>query len=90
MVLSPLAFLFFMVPLPAIVLYAITFPLQLLAVRQAAWALDLLRSVVLRNRTDGALERVTIPVYGSAAETTERLVKYVQAMYPRLGEHLLG
>ena len=41
-------------------------------------------------RTDGALVRVTSPVYGSAAETTERLVTYVQAMYPRLGEHLPG
>ena len=38
----PLAFLFFMVPLPAIIFYAITFPLQSLAARQAAWALDLL------------------------------------------------
>jgi exosortase len=31
-----------MVPLPAIIFYAITFPLQSLAARQAAWVLDLL------------------------------------------------
>ena len=41
-VLFPLAFLFFMVPLPAILFYAVTFPLQSLAARQAAWVLDLL------------------------------------------------
>ncbi|MBI2524672.1 MAG: exosortase, partial [Candidatus Rokubacteria bacterium] len=40
--LFPLAFLFFMVPLPAILFYAVTFPLQSLAAQQAAWALDLL------------------------------------------------
>lgn len=38
----PLAFLFFMVPLPAILFYAIAFPLQNLAARNAAWTLDLL------------------------------------------------
>jgi exosortase len=41
-VVFPLVFLFFMVPLPAIIFYAITFPLQSLAARQAAWVLDLL------------------------------------------------
>ncbi len=35
-VLFPLAFLFFMVPLPAILFYAVTFPLQSLAAQQAA------------------------------------------------------
>ena len=39
-VLFPLAFLFFMVPLPGVVFYAITFPLQRLAAEQAAWTLD--------------------------------------------------
>jgi exosortase len=39
-VLFPLAFLFFMVPLPGVFFYAITFPLQQLAARQAAWALE--------------------------------------------------
>lgn len=41
-VLFPLAFLFFMVPLPGVVFYAITFPLQRLAAEQAAWTLDAL------------------------------------------------
>jgi len=43
----PLAFLFFMVPLPGVVFYSITFPLQRLAAEQAAWALDLLGIPVL-------------------------------------------
>jgi exosortase len=43
----PLGFLIFMVPLPASLLYAITFPLQNLAATQAAWSLDLLGIPVL-------------------------------------------
>lgn len=43
----PLAFLLFMVPLPATLLYAVTFPLQGLAATQAAWVLDLLGVPVL-------------------------------------------
>jgi exosortase len=46
-VLFPLAFLFFMVPLPGVIFYAITFPLQHLAARQAAWALETLGVPVL-------------------------------------------
>lgn len=46
-VLFPLAFLFFMVPLPGVVFYAITFPLQHLAAEQAAWTLDALGIPVL-------------------------------------------
>ena len=46
-VLFPLAFLFFMVPLPGVVFYAITFPLQRLAAEQAAWTLDALGIPVL-------------------------------------------
>jgi exosortase len=45
--LLPLAFLFFMVPLPGVIFYAITFPLQNLAARQAAWTLDALGVPVL-------------------------------------------
>lgn len=58
--------------------------------RETTAKVEMVRNAVLRNRTDGALVRVTSPVYGSVADTTERLVKYVQAMYPRLGEHLPG
>jgi exosortase len=45
--LFPLAFLFFMVPLPGVIFYAITFPLQQLAAQQAAWTLDTLGVPVL-------------------------------------------
>lgn len=46
-VLFPLAFLFFMVPLPGIIFYSVTFPLQRLAAEQAAWTLDALGVPVL-------------------------------------------
>ena len=46
-VLFPLAFLFFMVPLPGVIFYAITFPLQQLAAQQAAWTLETLGVPVL-------------------------------------------
>ena len=45
--LFPLAFLFFMVPLPGVIFYAVTFPLQRLAAEQAAWTLDALGIPVL-------------------------------------------
>ena len=46
-VLFSLAFLIFMVPLPGVIFYAITFPLQQLAAQQAAWTLDALGVPVL-------------------------------------------
>jgi exosortase len=46
-ILFPLAFLFFMVPLPGVIFYAITFPLQQLAAQQAAWSLETLGVPVL-------------------------------------------
>jgi exosortase len=45
--LFPLAFLFFMIPLPGVIFYAITFPLQNVAARQAAWTLEVLGVPVL-------------------------------------------
>lgn len=45
----PLFLLFFMVPIPAIIYNNITFPLQLLASRAAASALDLMNIPVLRS-----------------------------------------
>ena len=45
LVLFPLCYPVFMVPLPSILFYAVTFPLQRLAAEQAAWALDLLRGL---------------------------------------------
>jgi exosortase len=46
-VLFPLAFLFFMIPLPAVLFYAVAFPLQSLAAQNAAWTLDHLGVPVL-------------------------------------------
>lgn len=43
----PLGFFFFMVPLPGVVFYAVTFPLQRLAAAQAAWTLEALGVPVL-------------------------------------------
>jgi exosortase len=43
----PLLFLFFMLPLPATLFYAVTAPLQSLAARNAAWTLDVLGVPVL-------------------------------------------
>lgn len=50
--------------------------------------IQMVRSAILRNRTDGALVRVSSPVSGGVTNTTERLVRYVQALYPVLGEYL--
>jgi EpsI family protein len=51
---------------------------------------EMVRSAIFRNRTDGAIIRVAAPVYGGVAETTERLTRYVQALYPRLHDYLPG
>ncbi len=42
--------------------------------RETTAKVEMVRNTVPRNRTDGALVRVTSPVSGSVAETTERLV----------------
>lgn len=49
---------------------------------------QMIRNAILTNRTDGALVRISTSVSGSAPETTGRLVRYVQAMYPILTEYL--
>ena len=48
----------------------------------------MVKSALVRNRTDGAIVRVMSPTYGSARETNERLVVYVQALYAVLGDYL--
>ena len=48
----------------------------------------MVKRALVHNRTDGAIVRVMSPVYGSARETSERLVAYVQALYPVLGDYL--
>lgn len=50
--------------------------------------IETLKSALFRHRTDGALIRISSPVYGSVAATSELLVKYVQAIYPSLGGYL--
>jgi EpsI family protein len=50
--------------------------------------IELVRNAILRNRTDGALVRLSSPVQGGVEQTTERLVAYVQALYPVLHEYL--
>jgi EpsI family protein len=50
--------------------------------------LDLMRSAMFRNRTDGGLVRISGPVVGSVQETTDRMVRYVQVLYPVLREYL--
>lgn len=55
---------------------------------EVAARVEMVKSSILRHRTDGALVRVSSPVYGSVSETSDRLVKYIQAMYPVLGEYL--
>jgi len=55
---------------------------------ELAARVELVKNSILRNRTDGALVRITSPIYGSVTETSERLVSYVQAMYPILTEYL--
>jgi EpsI family protein len=48
----------------------------------------MVRNAVVNNRTDGALIRISAPIEGSVAETTDRLIQYVQALHPILGEYL--
>ena len=49
---------------------------------------DVARNGILRHRTDSALVRVSGPVYASVEESADRLVSYIQAVYPFLGEYL--
>lgn len=50
--------------------------------------IEMVRSAVRHNRTDGALVRVSMPVSGSVEETPAQLVQYVQTLYPVLGRYL--
>src|SRR5215467_5916951 len=59
----PLLFLFFMVPLPATLFYAVAFPLQNLAARNAAWTLDTLGVPIL---LDGNIIHLTKQSLGVA------------------------
>jgi EpsI family protein len=50
--------------------------------------IEMMRNAILRNRTDGALVRISSPVHGTVPETTEALVRYVQLLYPVLRDYL--
>jgi len=50
--------------------------------------IELVRGAITRNRTDGALVRVSSLVAGSPQDTTDRLVEYVRRIYPVLPEFL--
>jgi len=58
----PLPLLFFMIPLPATLFYAIAFPLQTLAARNAAWTLDRLGVPVLLDGNVIHLTRLSLGV----------------------------
>jgi EpsI family protein len=48
----------------------------------------MLKNSIVRHRTDGALVRIMSPVYGNVQQTSDRLVRYIQALYPVLSEYL--
>ncbi len=50
--------------------------------------LQLVKNAIFKNRTDGALVRITSPIYGSVQETVRMQIGYIQAMYPNLTEFL--
>jgi EpsI family protein len=50
--------------------------------------IEMMRSAIVRNRTDGAVVRVSSPVYGSVQETTAWLARYVQALEGVLADYL--
>ena len=50
--------------------------------------IHMVRSAILRNRTDGAIIRISSPVSGTVQDTTDRLVGYIQTLYPTLSTYL--
>jgi EpsI family protein len=55
---------------------------------ELAAKMEVVKNSIVRHRTDGAVVRVSAPVQGTVQETSDRLVRYIQAMYPLLGEYL--
>jgi EpsI family protein len=55
---------------------------------EVAARVELVRNAIVRNRTDGALVRLSSPIYGSVQETSDMLVDYARAMYPVLHAYL--
>jgi EpsI family protein len=50
--------------------------------------IDLVRNAMLYHRSDGAIVRVSSPVYRDRRATDDSLVKFAQAVYSRLGDFL--
>jgi EpsI family protein len=50
--------------------------------------ISMVRNAIVNNRTDGALIRISTPVQGTVPEATEELIRYVQILYPILGQYL--
>ena len=50
--------------------------------------LELVRNSLFSNRSDGAIVRISSPVYGSIPQTSELLGQYAKTLYPVLGEFL--
>jgi EpsI family protein len=55
---------------------------------EVAARVELVKNAITRNRTDGALVRLSSPIYGSVQETSDMLADYVRAMYPVLNAYL--
>ncbi len=55
---------------------------------ELAARVEMIKNSMVRHRTAGALVRVASPVYGSVQDTSDRLIRYIQAMYPVLGDYL--
>jgi EpsI family protein len=50
--------------------------------------IQMVRGAMTRNRTDGALIRISSPIYGSPEQTFAVQAGFVQALYPVLGQFL--
>jgi EpsI family protein len=55
---------------------------------EVAAKMSMVQSAITRNRTDGAVLRVSSLVEGSVAQTSEQLVEYVRTIYPLLADYL--
>ena len=55
---------------------------------EVAAKIQMVKNGVVRNRTDGALVRVSSPISRSVPDHTQNLVRYIQALYPMLSQHL--
>jgi exosortase len=91
----PLAFSLLMIPLPAIVFYQITFPLQLLATRFGVWVLGLAKIPALREGNVIVLAHTTLEVVDACSGIRSLMSLFaLAALYgyfatPRTGPRIL-